>query len=389
MDDATPDRSTQSVRGRLDRIDLLRGVAVLLVMLRHLQVPRPIDPAWLGTAIDLARRPAWSGVDLFFVLSGFLVSGLLFQEYRRFGSVQVGRFLIRRAFKIYPGFYFMLAAVYLLAHWTGGAPERIQLLRQALFIQNYFPIPSQIWIHTWSLAVEEHFYLLLAIAASWAFRPGRMPPTWRAQVTGFAVVALTVLAARVVATMAALGQGWDPVKVYSPTHLRIDSLLFGVLLSALRHFNPDGWQRLVARRRTVLAASALLLSSTLWFELADPATSTLGYTFCYLGYGGVLVWLISAPESGRPRPGWWRGLVVIGTYSYPIYLWHLPVREFALPAVARMVGPLSLAGSAAVYLVGSIVVGMGLGKLIELPFLRLRDAWFPSRSGGLATPRPT
>ena len=202
-------------------------------------------------------------------------------------------------------------------------------------------------------------------------------------------MALTVLAARIVTTMARLGEPWDVVKLYSPTHLRIDSLLFGVLLSALYHFNPVGWQWLATRRTMVLIASALLLVPTFFVELADPFTSTIGYTLCYLGFGGVLVWALSGSGPSRLLPGWRRGLVVIGTYSYSIYLWHKAVNEFGPPAVEAVTGPLSWVGKTTVYLVGSIVVGMGLGKLIELPFLRLRDAWFPSRSGRLATPRPT
>src|SRR5262249_60135649 len=104
------------------------------------------------------HRIGWMGVDLFFVLSGFLVSGVLFREYQRHQGLQVGRFLARRGFKIYPGFYLLLLATWAMGASAGprGAITTPQLLREAFYLQSYVP---GFWSHTWSLAVEEHFYL--------------------------------------------------------------------------------------------------------------------------------------------------------------------------------------------------------------------------------------
>src|SRR5204863_7752623 len=107
-------QSSPGVRGsehaRLVQLDLLRCLAIVLVLGRHM-VPCPSHTnAWLGRLTSIWQRGGWIGVDLFFVLSGFLVSGLLFREYQRHGSVDVVRFLIRRGFKIYPGFWVLLGA---------------------------------------------------------------------------------------------------------------------------------------------------------------------------------------------------------------------------------------------------------------------------------------
>ena len=113
----------------------------------------------------------WMGVDLFFVLSGFLVSGLLFSEYRNRGELRPWRFLARRGFKIYPGFYILLLASWLL--FARFVPH-INFLYEALFVQNYL---ARVWNHTWSLAVEEHFYIGLTILL-WGlarFRGGKNP----------------------------------------------------------------------------------------------------------------------------------------------------------------------------------------------------------------------
>ena len=81
---------------RIKQLDVLRGIAIVLVLGSHMP------------ASDLWSQIGWVGVDLFFVLSGFLVSGLLFNEYKKHGQIRLGRFLIRRGFKIYPAFYFLI-----------------------------------------------------------------------------------------------------------------------------------------------------------------------------------------------------------------------------------------------------------------------------------------
>ena len=195
----------------------------------------PLDVPYVAqSALDLWLRIGWIGVDLFFVLSGFLVSGLLFREYARVGDVHAGRFLARRGLRIYPAFYVFLLSTSIA---TGTLGTR-QFAAEATFVQNYFP---PLWDHTWSLAVEEHFYFLLALIVA-AFvrrdvarsrtsappRVGRDP--FGALVPIFGAVALTELALRI--ATARYGKPYFSHHLY-PTHLRLDSLLFGVLLSYL------------------------------------------------------------------------------------------------------------------------------------------------------------
>ena len=133
---------------RNKRLDILRCVAVLLVLGRH------------GIMEGVWKETGWAGVDLFFVLSGFLISGLLFSEYKKTGSIDLPRFFIRRGFKIYPAFYVMLLTTFLVAASYGVYVPLGVWLREILFFQNY---KHGIWRHTWTLAVEEHFYLLLPL----------------------------------------------------------------------------------------------------------------------------------------------------------------------------------------------------------------------------------
>ena len=143
---------------RNQSLDILRCVAVLLVLGIHV----PHYRLW--------ARVGWTGVDLFFVLSGFLISGLLFRDYQEHGSIDWKRFLIRRGFKIYPSYYmFLWIAAILLVLIGHHYNMRSMLLGNAVFVGNYFQQTVTIgpfW-HLWSIAVEEHFYVLLPVPRSY------------------------------------------------------------------------------------------------------------------------------------------------------------------------------------------------------------------------------
>src|ERR1700690_1134530 len=142
-------------------LDVLRAAAVLLVFCCH------------SEGALLISRFGWTGVDFFFVLSGFLVSGLLFREYQATQQVRAGQFLLRRGLKIYPQFYFFIAVTYAAGWWQGNPPHMAQVGAEVAFVQNYVP---GMWTHTWSLAIGEHFYLLLTVAIVCLARRGGANP---------------------------------------------------------------------------------------------------------------------------------------------------------------------------------------------------------------------
>ena len=344
-------------------LDALRALAVLLVLGRHFPEPPPgaALPVWL----EVWQRGGWIGVDLFFVLSGFLVSGLLFREYRRFGEIRYGHFLARRGFKIYPAFYFMFGAVLLYAAHMGrafvGWPV---VLSELFFVQNYGP---SLFPHTWSLAVEEHFYLLLPLLLL-AVRGEKSAPFAKLPRV-FLAVALLALAARI-ATAEMLD--FRLKTQLFPTHLRIDSLLFGLLLSWATHFQPVALERVWLRFRWPLAVAAVaLVVPAFCIEIGSGwYLHTLGLTGFYFASGVLLMFALRWKSA-------WRPLAFIGTYSYSIYLWHIPVRFFGLGWLPRDTAQLT---RAAAYLALSIVTGIVAAGLVERPFLALRDRLFATRS---------
>jgi peptidoglycan/LPS O-acetylase OafA/YrhL len=365
---------------------MLRGVAILLVLGHHapggvegLGWPPPrLVRAWFDGG--------WMGVDLFFVLSGFLVSGLLFKEYKRHGDVWLGRFLVRRGFKIYPAFYTLLLATTFVAVVSGQAFSWVALICEALFVQNYGPSlgdQTEMFAHTWSLAVEEHFYLLVCIFFWLRLRRRHERPfaplPWL-----FVLVAATCLGLR-------LGTSWnaplpyDNKALHFPTHLRLDSLLFGVLLSYWYHFHQDAMARRVQGHKLLLlvAGVALLIPCFLVDIQQSFYVHTYGLTLNYLGFGGILLAALYW-QGGRSR---WVGracalLAAIGFYSYSIYLWHLVLRQWSMQALLVVHGgrrsPYLV--ELAVFLAAALIGGALMAKAIETPFLRLRDRWFPSRS---------
>jgi peptidoglycan/LPS O-acetylase OafA/YrhL len=359
---------------RVPQLDLLRFLAVFLVLGRHLPpCPEAVSP-WLFQITRAWHRGGWVGVDLFFVLSGFLVSGLLFREHERSGEVRAGHFLVRRGFKIYPPFWALLAATLALGGLREATPANV--LGELTFFQNYV---GRLWNHTWTLAIEEHFYFLLAGFVAWRCRRRPEAPFDGIPLV-FAGVAVACLAMRFVT--AAVEPYSHPTHLF-PTHLRIDSLLFGVWLSHAWHrggLRDHAW--LAPASPFLALAGVALIAPVFVFKLeATPWLATVGLTGVYLG-GGLLLLAALAVEPRRFR--WLAPLAHAGRDSYSIYLWHMPVSLWLVGGIVRRSGPIDWWLYASVYLAGALVVGIAMARLIEIPTLRLRDRLYPSRSGSLA-----
>ena len=361
-------------------LDLVRALAIVLVIGRHLPpLHQALPPSWRPLAQAWINF-GWVGVDLFFVLSGFLVSGLLFQEYQRHGRIRVGRFLIRRAFKIYPAFYAFIAIVVYI-QWSNYNYDQAttrQILAEAFFVQNYFP---GLLSHTWSLAVEEHFYLMLPIAllALIAWAPRGRDPFRRLPILCVAV-ALLLLALRIITHYH--GRYSDQLRL-EPTHLRLDSLLSGVLLSYYYHFHTARTLAYARDHRWSLIALGILLLRYVYLRPPwDPFVHTFGFAFAYVGFALMLLAALTftIPSRGITSIPF-RAVAFCGTYSYGIYLWHMAVKDWGSMYLHRWIGwNFSPLGELLVYLLGSLVVGIIFSMMIEVPFLASRDRLFPSTS---------
>lgn len=356
-------------------LDLLRMAAVSLVMFHHLPHGMTEGVWWLG----VLARGGYCGVDLFFVLSGFLISGLLMTEYDRHGRIAVGRFLMRRAFKLYPAFWVMIAAtvaVRLLVSSDEVVREMWpRLAAELLFVQNYFP---GLWSHTWTLGVEEHFYVgLSAIVALFACLHRRGDPFWFIPWL-FAMLAIGCLLLRLRLPEPTEESDWF---VFAGTHLRADSLMFGVLLRWFAR-NPVG-ARLIARvpaSALVVAGVIVMATAFLAYGAVSRERMAWGPSILYLGAGCLVIASISVRVPSNPFV---RACARGGAESYSIYLWHLFVFAMVIRLDGRLGGiPPSL--SWLVYFLPALAVGVAMSRAIEQPVLKIRDRLFPSRSTSIA-----
>jgi peptidoglycan/LPS O-acetylase OafA/YrhL len=349
-------------------LDFIRGVAILMVLVFHygshnLLITSPV--------LQRIEGFGWTGVDVFFVLSGFLVGGLMMKEWQRSGSVDALRFLQRRAFKIWPAYYVFL----LVATIIHIRPLKSFFWQNLLNVQNYFPSSLS---HTWSLAVEEHFYLALA-AMVFLFTARH----WRPKTLISTCLTIAVLVEILRAFLVIHGH-----PVYFYTHTRIDALLLGVSLAALRTFWP---QRFHALQRQIIPL-LLILAIGLWRLYVDrdaypaPDALTSPWLITFVDYAAAALLLLlyrpdHRPANGRSRP--YRLVARIGVYSYGIYLWHVSVERPVNWAVAHL--PHALAATTSTLLPYALAIPLGIlmTKAVELPFLRLRERLVPSR-----TPEP-
>jgi peptidoglycan/LPS O-acetylase OafA/YrhL len=395
--------------GRSLPIDMLRGIAILLVLGRHYVVSaegtgvlQPLAIAW--TTIG------WAGVDLFFVLSGFLVSGLMFAEYRQHGKVDVRRFVIRRGFKIWPPYLVYIAVVAAWLAWQSYpslATVWTELWPNVFHVQNYFHTPR---LHTWSLAVEEHFYLVVALAFYWLLRGGT-PEACKdklATTTGALPRVLRNLPVFIVSCVVGLAalrhadylqEGAGELNLYA-THLRFDGLLVGTLLAYWTHFRPATLLRVQRHPFIAMLAGIALATPTLVLSPEASAwTAGIGLSGVYVGFALLMLgWLhVADVHSGwrrlfASRPAALLGQV--GFYSYSIYLWHVDLAQTPIKKVLSLAGLADISPAlvwpvaTALYVIGAFAVGAFLARCLEIPSLAMRDRLFPSAIK-LGTPRAT
>jgi peptidoglycan/LPS O-acetylase OafA/YrhL len=390
--------------GRMLQLDVLRGLAILLVAGRH-QVMSLDEAGWIGPYVGRWVRVGWTGVDLFFVLSGFLVSGLLFRELQARGSMDARRFLVRRAFKVWPSYAVYL--VYVLA-WTtikawhaGPLLAARALLPNLLHVQNYLGSPR---IHTWSLAVEEHFYLALPLGMHLLYRRAR-----RRGVSAMAAIPYLALAVLLiepllrflVSSAASLervaGSLPEAHLRFYETHLRIDGLALGVLVAYFHHIHPELLARFARRRLLLVVVGAALVWPMTSVGLEHgPLTASLGLSAVYVGYALILIAVVHTPLGEGPmgrllgsRLG--RAVGFIGLHSYSVYLWHVdlaqtPVKAALARGALRWLRPeLQWIVSMGIYVALAVGAGVVLGRLVEAPALAVRDRLFPASSA--AKPR--
>ncbi len=340
-------------------LDLLRGLAVILVLFRHSDLDN-----------NIIQHFGWLGVDLFFVLSGFLISNLLFTEHRKNQKIRVKRFLTRRAFKIFPPFYFFMFTTLLMNflvkdNWN---IEFQKFLSELFYLQSYFP---RIWNHTWTLAVEEHFYLIFSVTLLIISRKQLLE---KRHIIISALVLLLILSF-VMRFYISYPHRNDDFFGFIQTHLRSDGILIGVLLSYLVNFTK--LTNLFQQKKWILICiSILLVTPGFYFESGGFFMNTAGLTLVNIGFSIMVLLSLDIDEYFEKSLFPYfkfplKTLGFIGVNSYSIYLWHLNSKSISSSIFSNdsnLITPM--------YITISIVLGIIMSYLIEKPSLRIRDYTF-------------
>lgn len=353
---------------RLPGLDLLRSIAIVWVMCFHSFLIGGLGPDWAWLS-----RFGWAGVDIFFVLSGFLIGSQLLRRLQRGEPLALGDFYWRRAWRILPAFAVVLA-VYVFFPVLREEPGLESWWQFASFSLNLLIDygHNQAFSHAWSLCVEEHFYLLFPLLAWWATRrpsAGRFLGLWTALVLG-GLALRTCIWLHFDALQPE--RNWFIEDLYYPTWCRLDGLLMGVMLAALRTYRPQLWARLQSHANALALLGLAVAAAAFWLarNRTGLAANSVGWPLLSLGFG-LLVLSASSAQGwlglrALPGAGW------LAAVSYSLYLSH----KLAMHAVYTWLAPaLPWHGLALfpVYAAAILAVGATLHYLVEKPGLRLRD----------------
>lgn len=318
---APPDSSGVRIAGHLPGLDGVRGLAILMVLVVHF-----IGGATAYTSVERLIVKASSygvlGVDLFFVLSGFLITGLLIRAKGR--PHYFRNFYARRTLRIFPLYYGVLVVIFLvLPRVTTLSPLLSEAAQHQLWLwtytSNFYIAAISSWgsltyvNHFWSLAVEEHFYLLWPLVVFLVTRPT------------LERVCLAVIVGGLLLRLGLSASGMSELSISVLTPCRIDALCVGGLLAAVAH-RDDGPRPLVTRALPAAAVLAgIIIVVSAWCAMSDIAVAPLHQVrnTLYAFFFGTVVLLSLRPASDRLGALFHHdALRFLGKYSYGLYVYH-------------------------------------------------------------------
>jgi len=326
------------------------------------------------------QRFGWTGVDLFFVLSGFLIGSQLFKAHAE-GAPILWPFYRRRLFRILPAYLVVVALYFAWPTWREFGPTA-PLWQFLTFTENllYDASWNHSFSHVWSLCIEEQFYLVLPLMVLALARK----PSYRKTIlvlVGFVSVGIAIRTWVLVHQLLPLGPdeaGADYMEhIYYPTYSRMDGLLAGVALALVKTFRPAWWSALSRRGHATFIAGVALVAVAFWlfhdrwsFKTGSAAWGTvLGFPLLSLGLALVVASAVS-------QNGWLRlkipGAGLLASLAYSLYLTHKAAAHLAHTYLPQWT-PGSTPGTFLVVAASCLGVAALLHYGVERPFMALRD----------------
>lgn len=358
---------------RLPGLDLMRALAILWVMFFHFR------NSYIPAVFHEVAHAGWMGVDLFFVLSGYLIGSQLMRPYVSGKKPLLPDFYMRRAFRVLPA-YLTVLALYLVVPVFREAPSLSPTWQFLTFTENlrinYFH--DQAFSHVWSLCVEEHFYLVLPILVLVLMRK---PSFSKALAMVLAILFLGIfIRGYVFNHQLAQGLASDDresfttlyiEKLYYPTYTRLDGLLMGVVLAVIKTFRPAWWQRMMAYGYAMLASGLACCATAIWLfrDRFSFAGTVFGFPLLSLG----LALIVASSISPRCILSRIRGFALPATLAYSLYLTHKEIGHLDSVYLGRFLSPGPSWLNFAIFFATSFLAAALLYLLVERPFLKWRE----------------
>lgn len=341
---------------KIPSLDGLRALSIFLVVAGHLANGYGLPHNAVRTVLGNSAL----GVNVFFVISGFLITTLLLREYSVTGGISLKQFYFRRAFRILPPYYFYLAAIVLLGATGVLSLPPTALISATLFFWNYWVVPGAWYLeHLWSLAVEEQFYMLWPLLLLSALHHGQ-----HRMATG---ITLFVILASPFIRLGTFYLAPEPFRshLYFMFHTWADSLMFGAFCAlAINSRNFERVYRFAAKYVLVIALFALIASPLLTRTFGGAYLYVIGFTLEGASIAITMVWLTRNPDTTVGQILNSKMAIQVGVMSYSIYLWQT---LFLDPA------NLSFTGTFPVSILLIALCASFSYYMVERPVLRLRD----------------
>jgi peptidoglycan/LPS O-acetylase OafA/YrhL len=364
-------KSSHHTHQKLQGLDHLRALAIIMVFFFHYFIISSGQPEWLpGIA-----KFGWTGVDLFFVLSGFLISSQLFSQIKQGKLISIKQFFVKRFFRIIPAFLLTVGLYFIFPIFR--EKETLPPIWKFLtFTQNFGLNLKEFgtFSHAWSLCVEEHFYLLLPLTLLFLQHLNKFKNSYWILLLlflfGFAIRFYSYEYLYLTKTSELNRVLWHKY-IFYPTYNRLDGLLIGVAIAGMNKFSPVFWGKISNYGNQFIALSLLVMTSA-YFLCEDQFTfnaSIFGFPLVSFGYGLLVVGAIS-PSSFLYR---WNSRVttLIATLSYAIYLTHKGIIHITHQLFMNYITDSNIL--LLICVISCVLGALLINLIVEKPFMKLRN----------------
>ncbi len=369
-------------KNRLHGLDTLRAIAIIIVLIYHYRVVVSQEDIF-----GFMSQLGWTGVDLFFVLSGYLIGNQILSALAKGQDFSLKSFYIRRFLRTLPNYYVVLA-LYFIFPVTLAGTATASIWSFLSFTQNLDMRPGQTFTHSWSLCIEEQFYLIFPIVALLIISTKRST-----------VVAWSTIGGAVTLAMFLRGYNWyingqSAItgadfwnQIYYPSYTRFDELLPGIAIALLKNFHPHAYEKLL-RRGNFIFALGVLCVAIMFYVLHNyfyidgygfsGLMATFGYSFLAISFA-LLVLAALSPHTflySIRIPG----AASLALWSYAIYLIHKPLFQWFKTLLPEQGINIDHALGVSIIMAVSLLAGWALYQFVETPFMNLRARFYPDNT---------